>query len=323
MVFSQDTEEWFNVHLIDTMSYTSFSSNEASNPTYPLSNLFDGQLHSCWVAGSSDQNSTWYVKLTDAEPLIHIFAGYGKSKQLYHANSRPKELKISILYGINPDGFASENGALYKSLKSSYYQVVELYDTFGVQSISLNYEPADIQDIRERAWLFYKDHFELPFADSGIILQFEITKTTKGHKYDDVCISELFFSGRMVSHKQPKNNIKEIYLNDQENALFIKDSEEKEIKIYEDEYAVLQLMETSENNKWAILIQMPANIEGRAETNYLLVDLINREVVNSRLEKYTPNFLSGSMIYFEKGRGGRVLLNFISKSGDYEQVELW
>jgi len=321
--FAQDDQEWINVHLIDTVNYTGFSSNESNNRIYPPSNLFDGQLHTCWVSESSSQNSSLFVKLTTTEPVIHIFAGYGKNNRLYYANSRPKKLRITPLYGINPDGFVSENGALYKSLKSTYSQEVELLDSFGVQSINLKYEHSAIQNLRKYAWLFYKNHFEVPVADSGLILQIEIIETTMGNKYDDVCISELFFSDRLVSQNQPKNIVSDIYLNDQENTLFIKDTENKEIQIYRDTSSVLQLMESSENKKWAILVEMPASIEGRAETNYLLVDLVNRELVNSKLEKYNPNFLSGSMIYFEKGRGDQLLLNYTSKLGDYEQIELW
>ena len=44
---------------------------------------------------------------------------------------------------------------------------------------------------------------------------------------------------------------------------------------------------------------MPAEIDGRAETFYLLVDLTNKEIINSKLEKYLGNYISGSSISFE------------------------
>jgi hypothetical protein len=91
---------------------------------------------------------------------------------------------------------------------------------------------------------------------------------------------------------------------------------------YRDTLSVLQLIEVTQDKKWAIVISMPAEIEGRVETYYLLLDLLNRELVNAQLEKYTGSYISGSMIYFETGENNRQYLIYSTKDEENCKVEL-
>ena len=94
------------------------------------------------------------------------------------------------------------------------------------------------------------------------------------------------------------------------------------IVVIEDSEAVLQLIDVSANNKWAILISMPAEIEGRVETFYLLVDLVNKVIVNNQLEKCTGKYISGNEMYFETNEIGRIDLIYIGNDYEYHKIEL-
>ena len=67
---------------------------------------------------------------------------------------------------------------------------------------------------------------------------------------------------------------------------------------------------------------MPAEVDGRAETSYLLFDLFNRVMVNSQLEKSAGNYLPGNEIYFESDESGVTYLTHFAKDGEYHKIEL-
>ena len=156
-----------------------------------------------------------------------------------------------------------------------------------------------------------------------MIVKIEVLDTYPGTKYDDICISEIFFNDCFVSlHRQTANLIEKVYLNAAENKLLLGDSIHSGKVIYSDPLSVLQLMEISDNKKWAIIISMPAEIEGRAETSYLLFDLSNKKMVNSQLERCTGSYLPGNEMYFESSGSGRIYLTYLTKDGEYNKIEL-
>jgi len=66
------------------------------NP-YPESNIFDGDIKTCWVCGSYKNNdpADTYLRMTDSDKVyVNIFIGYGKSRELFYKNARPKKIKL-------------------------------------------------------------------------------------------------------------------------------------------------------------------------------------------------------------------------------------
>ncbi len=102
--------------------------------------------------------------------------------------------------------------------------------------------------------------------------------------------------------------IKDVYVDKSEHSLII-DSGSFTSCAYRDTSAVLELMEVTKNFRWAILISMPAEIEGRAATTYQLIDIKNRTNMNSWLETETGRYLGGNYMEFEISTDGKTYLN--------------
>lgn len=325
-VSAQSKTEWIDIFLPDTTEYVQFEVSNVIDYRYPPSNLFDTKLNTCWVSGSdkSPDISSIFLKLPKLNDIvINIFPGYGKSKELFFQNARPKEIKLNIFAAINPDGYVSEYGAIYKVVQFHREQNIHLADSFCVQSVHLDFFPEKLADFQKSIHKSYDIEFETPGAETCLILRIEIMETYPGTKYDDVCISEIFFNDRFVSpHLQTANLIEKVYLNAAENALLLDYSIHRGEVVYRDTLSVLQIIEISDNKKWAIIISMPAEIEGRAETSYLLFNLLNKKMLNSQLERYTGSYFPGNAMYFESDESGRIYLTYLAKDGEYNKIVL-
>ena len=323
-VSAQHKTEWVDISLIDTVKYVHFGVSNVNNYRYPPSNLFDSKYNTCWVNGSKKNKSTLFLKMPELKDIIiNIFPGYGKSEKLYFQNAHPKKIRLSVFAAINPDGYVSEIGTLYKAVKFPLEQTVHLTDSFGIQSVSLDFSQKDIDNFKNEVYLSYDSTYKIPKASTCLILEFEVLKTYPGNKYDDVCISELFFNDCFISPPlRIANPAEKVYLNTAENALLLDNSIQQGVVVYSDILSVMQIIEVSENKKWAILISMPAENEGRAETSYLLFDLFNKVMVNSQLEKSIGNYLPGNEIYFDSDESGLTYLTYLAKDGEYHKIEL-
>jgi hypothetical protein len=323
--FAQEKLNWVDISLVDTIKYEQFNVDDVANSKYPPCNLFDSNLNTCWVSASNNsEESSLFLKLPDLNNIvINIFSGYGKSKELYLQNGRPKKIVFKFFSAVNPDGYVSEIGVQYKAVQFPQEQIVQLEDRFGVQSIPLDILNKDLADFSEMISKSFDSEFNLPKADLCLIVKMEIFDSFSGTRYDDICISEIFFNNRFIAFR-PKNSnpISKVYLNKEENSLLLDEKINQGVVVYTDTSSVLQLIEVSVNKKWAILISMPLYIEGRVETNYLLADLVNKKIVNRQLQKVTGNYLSGNEMYFESRNNGRLDLIYKSKDGEYSQLEL-
>ena len=115
--------------------------------------------------------------------------------------------------------------------------------------------------------------------------------------------------------------IENVYVDKSEHSLII-DSGSFKSTAYTDTSAVLQLIEVTKDFKWAILISMPAEVDGRAETSYLLIDIENRDMYNDTLEKIAENYISGSEIYFNTSKNEKTYLTYSDKNGKDFILEL-
>ncbi len=322
---TQQKSEWVDIFLNDTDEYAQYGVKTIDNDNrYPLTNLFDAKFNTCWVSGADNGNATLYLKLpNNKENVLNIFSGYGKTKELYYQNTRLKKLRLNIYAAINPDGFVSENGVLYKTVKFPQEKIIHLADSFSVQSIPVDYSQKELTAFIDMISNSFDADFQMLKAETCLILKLEILDIYRGSKYADVCISEIFFNDRFISPKpQIANSIKKIYLNDTENTLLVDKNNHIGDVVYKDTLSVLQIIEVSENKKWAVLISMPAKTEGRAETTYLLVDLWNKIISNSQLEKSTGKYVSGNEIYFKTEEKDRLFLMYTAKDGKFYQLEL-
>ena len=141
--------------------------------------------------------------------------------------------------------------------------------------------------------------------DTIMLVQIEIPDIWIGDKYpEDICISEILFNDCYVSHimKAVEGPIESLYLNAEENALFIAKNQDS-IEIYKDSESVLQIIQETKNKEWAIISASPSEIGGRVENTYLIFDLLKREVINHKLSKMLPDYYPGEPIFLEENNG--------------------
>ncbi len=316
-ISAQQDKDWQELFLLDKNTfnpYIEFVSDDIKdyfNPekekSYPSSNLFDGYLKTCWVSGSSktNKNAALYIRLPDNIDLnkiiLNIFPGYGKNKKLFYANARPKKINVSLFAAFYPEGFSTEVATLYIMKKYPVNKKIELADTFGVQSFPLNFDKRVLlafqKEALARAKTFSGPNYKkfakaaLPKSFSpSFILKIEITESYHGSKYDDVCISELFFNDRFITPYPDKYfEISNVYIKD-DNTLLADFADKKGVVIYKDTSSTFTYVDWPKNKKWAVLHYVPNDETGegsRVEELYSLIDLKNREMVNSKFEKYT------------------------------------
>ena len=115
--------------------------------------------------------------------------------------------------------------------------------------------------------------------------------------------------------------IEDVYVDESEHSLII-DSGSFKSTAYTDTSAVLQLIDITKDFRWAILISMPAEVDGRVETSYLLIDIKNRENMNPFLETETGRYLDGNHMEFKTSSDGKTILNCVGYDGENYELEL-
>ncbi len=327
-----DNSNVFNPYIaFYTTDITDFFNPEGTNK-YPSTNLFDGNLRTCWVAGSASKNNSnvLYVEIPREIPLdrliLNIFSGYGKSNKLYLANARPKKIKISIydsyVYAV------SEVVREAAIIKLPFEREITLADTCGTQSFPLKPDRDKLLRLQkadsEKFKLFAKKN-DLPEFTEGseqsyFVLKLEITDVYKGGKYDDICISEIYFNNRFVTPNPDKyGKINRVYLQN-DNMLMADYENRKGVVIYEDPAATFTMVDWTEGTKWAILHYVnndEVSPNSRVEELYSLIDLKNAKAVNEEFAKRTA--IQPYMSFFlEKNDYGRIFFDIY----DEYRVEL-
>ncbi len=324
IIISAQNELYFEkLEIYDNTHPLTFDEYNPIDKNYPLSNLFDGDFKTCHIIAKGDEYRTVWIKLPKKERIkINIFSGYGKSKALYYQNARPKKLHISLYYGFLPEGYYSENGFAYQI--TDLYKVfdINLKDIFGVQSFSIPIKADELNYIEKRAIKAY-NKTSFPKADKqGFFITISVDEIYKGTKYNDVCISELFFNHPFITkNKTEIQEIDSIYINDDGNAIYINTKKGKNIFVYQKENSVLDIMEIAQNNEWAIITSMETEIGKRTEVNYILLDLINKKQVSNDLKIRYQDYHSGNDIYFEQ-IGNKLFLRYVIQDEFYNFVEL-
>lgn len=320
-VFSQQQGDWIEIFT----NVGAFEYDDIPPDPYPSSNLFDGDYTTCWVCnpGKIENCHPVFIRLPGHNGVVlKIFPGYGKNQDLYYKNSRPRTIRLSLYAGVHAEGYVTEIAKVYKGLSFPTVQTEELADSFGVQTISLKFPPEKIAAFGHEVYKRFQAEIGHPVVDTAFFLKIEVLDTRKGSKYNDVCISEIAVNHTSSPSSHSVLPPNKIYLNINENALMIDDNKQQGITVYSNPSLVLQLIDVSPDKKWAIVISMPAKVEGRAETTYLLIDLLNRAIANPQLEKRTSNYLSGNEIFFETGKDNQLKLKYRGKDNEYYTVEL-
>ncbi|MGI6341992.1 MAG: NADase-type glycan-binding domain-containing protein [Bacteroidales bacterium] len=321
--WAQSESKWESFYL-NVLGYD----DESVDP-YPESNIFDSDVKTCWVCGSYKNNNPagTYLKMPHNDKVyLNIFTGYGKSQKLFYQNARPKKIRLSVYASVHPEGYVTEIADIYEGLKYPQEQIITLVDTFGIQTIELDFSRNELNEFSKKVYRQARSYFEPPLLDSCLIVKIDIVESLQGTKYDDICISELFLSGEdcTLNSSTPSTPIKKVYINQAENSLLIDDAQNQGVVIYHDSLSVLQLIDVSSDNKWAIVLSMPTKVEGRTETFYYLVNIPDRKIVNNEIEQCTGNFpyINLGLSTFETNAKDQLILKYWVDDNEYYSIVL-
>ncbi|MEA1898648.1 MAG: hypothetical protein U9N53_13390 [Bacteroidota bacterium] len=226
-LFSQAQDvAWEKMFLYDAMGIWNESS-ELEDPKaenneigkYCACWLFDKDLTTAWVEGVKGDGIEEYVLLGNEKTLpdkIHINNGYQKSESVYLKNGRPKALKLSLYVAYYLPADFTELGGNFYCLPYSDSILIELKDEMGTQVIELLFDKQEIDSLKKLGDLSFNNEFGEIIAERlnsnsdndwyeefyGFIIKLEIIDVYKGSRWDDTCISDIWFSTEEKKHKK-------------------------------------------------------------------------------------------------------------------------
>jgi len=288
---SLDTD-WKQLFLHDAKGHIYRASSELNNSDpglfgpYGAHNLFDKNGSTCWAEGTPGRGigESVYMEIKENLKTIHLTNGYAKRKKLFYANNRIKKAKMSLFVGINIPGHATEIFTVYNAAQYPEEKIINLEDTIGPQHIQFPFDWNRLTRFKKDVFGDYvkeKDLFDIrEKLDVKYIMNIEIVDIYKGSKFDDTCISDVWFSYKTESH----TSIKSIYLNEKENTIYFDSEDGKRVILDKNKDSVFQILEESKDKEWLIVIKMPAEIGGsRVETEYVLYYVPLRKMVDKKL----------------------------------------
>ncbi|MFO7889406.1 MAG: hypothetical protein R6V04_03605 [bacterium] len=313
-VFADDKAKWTEITLLETKDHIGLnassalqSANNVLKGTYGAANLFDHDFSTAWVEGKEGdgiQEAVFFL-LPEGKTRLNIMNGYAKSKALFKKNNRARSLKLSLYAGVNPEGYVSEIAIAYKSLPYPREYTINLSDTCAVQSFTVPLSWDEIDRFTKETLTTYAKDYTVPAADTAVIVKLEFLDVYRGSKWDDTCISEIFFEDVFIHNQleEKYHTIDSVYVNDKENTILINSAQSQGIELYDDPASVLQIIDTSPDNQWLIIIRMSSDPSPRHQTEHLIFNTYLAEIMNHAIEQ-----TSGETIF------GPFLFNYIEKN---------
>ncbi len=287
-LFSQIQDAvWEKLFLYDGKTFY-YESSELEDPKaeygdigkYSAAWLFDKDVSTAWVEGVKGDGIGEYILIGLKNTLpdkIHINNGYQKTKSLYIKNSRPKTLKVSLYVAYILPADVTELGGNFYCLPYTDSILIELNDEMGTQVFELPFDEEKVDSLKKLGDINFKKEFgEImaerlnPNSDNdwyedfyGYIIKLEILEVYKGSRWDDTCISDIWFSSEGkkdegISHDEM---ITEIFEGNDGNIYFSTSKQEKvllaSLKDIENEDDLvggepeIVLMDVSPDKEWA------------------------------------------------------------------------
>ncbi|MCK5852703.1 hypothetical protein KAH27_06690 [bacterium] len=273
--------DWIDLSMYTTSGQTWLTSSELEAPSdiyeigrYSANNLFDGDQSTCWAEGvkGSGIGEKLFMVIPENINGLKFVNGLAKNAAIFKKNNRVKEFKLTIYGGIYTDEDVTELVTKYKCMTFGEKLNFSLQDTPKSQKISISMDWNKLNSFKENVLKEFEKRDNAKTNKSNryfyFIIELEIIDVYKGSKWDDTCISEIEFLG---SPKSDKLKVLKIYTNIDENGVFFDTENNSGIMLIKDKESVFQIIESSADKNWLILIRMPADAgSGRVETEYLL-----------------------------------------------------
>ena len=275
---------------------------EYINKSHNASKLFDGELYTQWVVSKSSPKkiSELYVSIPENFRTINFVNKFTRDSKGFEEFSRAKTIRITPCIAINPMGHTSESSIVF------LVKEMPLEKTFTINNVATRQtitNPFDLSKLK-RYFEEYKQEFSLSFQEaidiSKQILRIEFVDVYEGAR-NELSLSQIYFNNAfIIDYREIEQKvIKSVYVDELNEGKLLVEQTCGTIEVVLDEPdSVLQILETSADNKWVSVIRMPAHdTGGRMETEYLLVNIQLGEIMNSELEDvvgykiYEPFFL--------------------------------
>ena len=283
------------------------------NERYGVINIVDGNYTTAWVEGVDGVGvgEAVYISASEKSNTLSIHAGFGKTNDLYQKNARVKKIRLTYLVGVNPSGFVTEVSTVFFAKPVSEQFFIDLTDVDSLQTFALPFNSNELQAAKDEVKRKYLDQFDEPIYQLAVILRLEIAEVYKGTKYDDTCISELFFNDTFIAdyRNQKFDAVADVYADENnESQLIFELPNGKTTIAKSDPEAVFQVVDISPCKRWAVVIKMPSAVgEGRVETEYMLLNTQLNRFMNDDVEQACNISLAGQSFFFLE-KDGEVFL---------------
>ena len=165
---------------------------------YGAHNLFDGKKATCWAEGRPDSGlgEALYVDLPRRAKAVWLVNGYPKRDDLFQKNNRLKTVRLSLLAGFINLGGTTELFTSFFTSGPAQEVEIELADSPQPQRIALpfSWPRAEAFQNESRSDRGYSPPSGFPpELAERFFLKLVITGVYRGSKWDDTCLSELWF----------------------------------------------------------------------------------------------------------------------------------
>ena len=279
--------QWERFEVNTVYGYYSTSSElDAVDPfeglgNYGGHNLLDRNHATAWVEGVEGDGIGEIFTIGIGEELkenIYILNGYQKSRELFEQNSQVKALRLGLYVGFMIPGDETEIYAYFYAVPFGEPEDILLEDRFGTQTCPLPFDIAGAKEFKEKQMVVFREDFKTQIEEmqnvsgadeleiqSCYFLRCEILEVYKGSKYDDTCISDIWFGSG--EEAQPSGIaadevITDVYKDEDEGVVYVHTGPgekiiladeaalEKEEDLGEGQHIYLEIMEVSPDKEW-------------------------------------------------------------------------
>jgi hypothetical protein len=347
---------WERLELLSAYGFHTCSSElDAVDPfegigKYGPHNLLDADPATAWVEGVDGDGIGESVTIEAGETLeeaIIIRNGYQKSQALFNANSRVKKLRLTLFAGFMIPGDVTELYAYFSVVPFGEPVEIELEDKSGIQWIEMPFDLEAAAEFKEQKHgVFLREAAsrieEIQANSEGFdpepkfryFLKCEILEVYKGSKYDDTCISDIWFGKNIrtdVKSIPKKLAIVDIVKDDDEAIVYAVTEDDQRFMLADEEalakdenlpegvFLYLEIMDISPDKEWVQIDYMyrqeeEARIE---EIGHLYSARYLRELDLTFMEEEVISMFGfmeyDSILYLEYGGGSLPLKQFIQQ----------
>lgn len=308
------SEEWIEIDLLaywgrlfNRSSELDMASSHMEFGKYDIGHIIDKNIKTAWVEGVKGDGIGEYILIATPEETrtINIFSGYGQNISLFNKNNRPSQIRLSYFLGIE-DAYEGQYYSYFKAVKFEDEYILNLNDTIALQHFDFPFRDLErlsafkikcLEDFKNAG---YREDMYAPPEPPRVkwILKIEILDVYKGSKWDDTCISEIFFNDRYIgnSHDYKHTEIHKVYESDDYKSIIITTEKDSPVTLLksDSEDTGLSISEISKDNQWVIILNETWNINlPRTETKYQIFNTFFGKDMETELERIIGKEIEG------------------------------